>query len=469
MSALHRLSIGEASEAIGRGTLSPVELVESFVRRIEALDPTWRAFRTFTPERAIAQAREREAELAAGRSHGPLHGIPLALKDIYDTAGVLTTYGSALCADHVPGRDAGAWRQLAAAGAVLLGKLETHEFANGGPRRVSPAPYDLTALNPWNPKRYVGGSSSGSAVAVAARLCMGALGSDTGGSIRIPASYCGVVGLKPTYGLVSRTGVFPVSHALDHCGPLTWTVEDAAFLVDALAGYDPDDPASLQADPPRCIATLRDGIAGRRLGYARTWTEEIAAQPEVGHALEAALGVLQGLGAEIVEVSLPCLADITACNTVIVLAEAHAVHQQSLRAHADQYSEFTRDRLTLGACVAAADYVQAQRVRRKLRDAMHTGLTGIDALIAPMTASTAPDAEQAVSSYQKFFYLERPVPATAGTLLGMPSISQCCGFAGDGMPIAMQLLAEPGADSLLLRVAHAYEQATPWRDRLPVA
>ena len=300
---LHHLGVVEASRLIERRQVSPVELTQAFLGRIQSLDPQLSAFLLPTPEHALAQARAAEAEIGAGRRRGVLHGVPFALKDIFSTAGIRTTGHSLVRADAVPTQDAAAVARLHDAGGVLLGKLATHEFAHGGPSFDLPFP---PARNPWNPEHIPGGSSSGSGAAVAAGLVRMAMGSDTGGSIRGPAAYCGTVGLKPTYGLVSRRGVFPLSTTLDHCGPLSWTVEDSAVALQVIAGYDPLDPASVDLPVPDYRAGLRDGVEGLRIALPRHFYRDAEGlSPEVAASIDQAAETLSRLGAVVEEVTLP--------------------------------------------------------------------------------------------------------------------------------------------------------------------
>lgn len=465
----HVLTIREAACLIAAKEISPVELVRAFLDRIETLDPQLKAFIHVRRDDALDEAKTAETDILAGRYRGPLHGIPVALKDIIETKGVPTTAASRILENNVPTRDAAAWRRLKDAGAILLGKLETHEFASGGPRRVSNAPYDLRALNPWNPKRYAGGSSNGAAVAVAAGLCMGALGTCTGGSIRIPASYCGVFGFKPTYGRVSRHGIYPVSFSLDHCGPMTWTAEDSALVLSVIAGHEPGDAASIPEAPSDYAGQLAQRLDGLRVGYVRHFShEDVAVSCEINQAIDTALGVFGDLGADVGDVRLPSLAEFTACNTVIAMAEMATVHERNLHTRARDFSEYTRDRLLIGSCIRAADYIQAQRLRRQLADEFAAATTGIDVLVWASTPTTAPDAQLAASRMQKFFFLHAPVLSSPASLLGLPAAATCCGFDQEGLPIAMQIIGKPRDDAGVLRAAHAYERATPWRDRRPL-
>jgi len=456
-SAPHDLGIRACAARIERGELSPVELTEHFLDRIERLDPQLRSYARVTADLARDQARQARDEIRSGRYRGPLHGIPLALKDIIDTAGIATEAGSRLLRGRIPATDAAVWSRLREAGAVLLGKLHTHEFASGGPGRVSDGPYDFQALNPWNPRRYAGGSSNGAASAVAGGLCMGAVGTDTGGSIRIPASYCGVAGFKPGFGNVDTAGILPLSETLDHCGPLAWTADDAALLYDGMrAASAPRAPDAGDARP-----------RGMRIAYVRHFGIEAGAAAPVLRAVDAAAGRLRALGARVEEIALPPLALFTAVNSTLFLAEAYAVHEASLRRAADLYSMHCKARLFLGGCLSAADYIRAQQARRRLIAETAARMDGFDALVCVSTPGAAPDAQRAADETQKFFFLQAPVPCAPFNLLGAPAISICCGLDEDRMPLALQIAAPPGGDTAVLRVAAALEAALPPRPRPP--
>ena len=467
MRALHTLTIAEAARLIESRAVSPVELTRVFLDRIAALDATYRSYVRQRPEAALEDARAAESEIAAGRYRGPLHGIPVALKDIIDTAGIGTEAGSALLRGRVPAADARCWAGLRAAGAILLGKLETHEFAVGGPRFHADG--GVHAANPWNPRHYMGGSSSGPASAVAAGLCMGTVGTDTAGSIRVPAAYCGLFGLKPTYGLVGLGGVWPLSHSVDHCGPMTWTAEDAALMLAAMAGPDPADPASLGGPVPDYAAGLSEGLTGLRIGFARHWShEDLPADPQVNAALDAAAAAFTDLGAEVAALRLPGLAEMTACNTVIWLAEAFAAHRDGLRASWATHSPTLRARLALGALIPASDYVDAQRRRRILVAELAAALSGVDLVLAACVPTAAPALSAVAGPAHTFGVVSGPAFDAPFNLVGAPAASVCCGFDRDGLPLALQLAALPGRDAVVLRAAHAYERATPWRSRRPV-
>ncbi|MBR0659008.1 amidase [Neoroseomonas oryzicola] len=453
-------SLAEASRAIAAGSLSPVALTEQALARIAALDPSLNAFILVTADRARAAAAAAEAEIKAGRRRGPLHGIPYALKDIYDVAGLRTSCHSRQCLDHVADADAETTRRLEAAGMVLLGKLSTHEFARGGPTDVLPFP---NAKNPWDPARFAGGSSSGSGAAVAAGLVAMAMGSDTGGSIRLPAGYCGVVGLKPTYGLVSRRGIFPLSFTLDYAGPLTRSVEDCAMAVQALAGHDPGDPGSADEPIPDYLAALGAGISGLTIGRARAYDIESGVDAETMDALDAACDVLRGLGATVVDVALPSRLRGDAVTQGILLAEAFAIHQDWLRERPHLYGRVTRERLTMGAFVSGAEYVQAQRLRRVITAEVDAVLHGCDAILCAGTTGGAPllsDVDEGP------FRRQHPVTALFNAT-GHPAIVMPCGFAATGMPLSLSLVAPSFAEARLFRIADAYERATPWNKARP--
>lgn len=467
MKVLHTLTIAEAARLIESREVSPVELAQAFLDRIAALDGIYRSYVRQRPEATLEDARTAESEIVAGRYRGPLHGIPLALKDIIDTAGIGTEAGSALLRGRLPAADARCWAGLRAAGAILLGKLETHEFALGGPRFHEDG--GVHAANPWNPRHYMGGSSSGPASAVAAGLCMGAVGTDTAGSVRVPAAYCGLFGLKPTYGLVGLGGVWPLSHSLDHCGPMTWTAEDAALMLAAMAGHDPEDHTSLDGPVPDYAADLSEDLAGLRIGFARHWSrEDLPADAIVNAALDAAAAVFADLGAEMEELWLPGLAEMSACNTVIWLTEAFAIHRDGLRESWADYSPTLRARLALGALIPASDYLDAQRRRRILVADFTAALTGVDVVLTACVPTAAPALSAVAGPAHTFGVVADPAFDAPFNLVGAPAASVCCGFDRDGLPLALQLAALPGRDAVVLRAAHAYERATPWRSQRPV-
>jgi aspartyl-tRNA(Asn)/glutamyl-tRNA(Gln) amidotransferase subunit A len=452
--------LAEASAAIAAGTLSPVALTDQVLARIAALEPRLNAFITLTADRARAAAAAAEAEIREGRRRGPLHGIPYALKDIYDVAGIRTTAHSRLLLDNVAQANSDATERLEAAGMVLLGKLATHEFARGGVNDDLPFP---RAKNPWNPAYFAGGSSSGSGAAVASGMVGLAMGSDTGGSIRIPAAFCGAVGLKPTYGRLSRRGVVPLSFGLDHTGPLTRTVEDCALAMQALAGFGPRDPGSADRPVEDCTGRLRDGVRGLRIGHARGYAVEAAVGAEQMATMDAAAGVLPRLGAEVVEVPLPALRRFEAACWTILHAESFAVHQQDLRTRPELYGRTLRERLILGAFVTGPHYVQAQRLRRRLTQEVDTLFAGLDAILCAPAHGPAPLAAEADDNPWRH---QQPITA-AFNVTGHPALCLPAGFAANGLPLSLQIIGRSFEEAMVLRIGHAFEQATGWHARRP--
>jgi aspartyl-tRNA(Asn)/glutamyl-tRNA(Gln) amidotransferase subunit A len=454
-------TIAEASAALATGDVSPVELVESCLQRIETQDATLHSYVLTLPDAARAAAREAEAALRRGERKGPLHGIPIALKDIYETAGIRTTGHSRIKLDHVPAADATTTRKLAEAGTILLGKLATHEFAMGGPSFDLPFP---PARNPWNPACFTGGSSSGSGAAVAAGLALGTLGSDTGGSIRQPSAFCGLAGIKPSYGRVSRAGVLPLSFSLDNCGPMAWTSRDCALLLQAIAGADGGDPASVDLPVPDYAAALGGDLEGMRIGVPRGFYEaDPALHPEVKAAFDASLAALGDLGARVEEVRLSPLEDYHAACTVILLSEAFAIHEATLKTRWRDYGAYFRRRVMPGALISASDYVQATRLRRRLALEMDAALGTRTVLAFPTSLIPPPKIEEVPG----LAFLERASLTTPANVSGHPALSVCCGFTAAGLPIGLQLVGRRFDEATLLKVGDAYERATPWRQRRP--
>ncbi|MBL6081841.1 amidase [Belnapia sp. T18] len=455
------LTIAEAARGIAARDLSPVELTEAYLARIAAQDGVLRSFVRVTPEAALAAARQAEAAIMRGGLRGPLHGIPFALKDIFDSEGLPTTGHSARCLDTVATEDAEATARLKTAGAVPLGKLATHEFATGGPSWDLPFP---PARNPWDLTRFPGGSSSGSGVAVAAGLTPGAMGSDTGGSIRLPAAFCGTAGLKPSYGRVSKRGVLPLSYTLDNAGPLAWTVEDCAILLQAIAGHDPRDPASADLPVPDYRADLHAGIKGMRIGLVRHWYEaDRRASDATIAAMDAAVEVLRALGAEVREVTLHPLAAYQATMRVIGAAESFAIHADWLRSRPGDYGEVFRYRILPGALVTGPDYVQAQRVQRILVAEMRAALGEVDALLTATTWGEAP----VMAEMRAEANFAAPPLTNPWNVAQLPCLALCCGFGPGGLPLSLQFATRPFGEALLLRIGQTYEAATPWRARRP--
>ena len=453
-------SLAEASAGIAAGTLSPVALTEAALARIAAVDPKLNAFITITADRARRAAAAAEAEIKAGKKRGPLHGVPYALKDIYDVAGVRTTAHSKLLIDNVAREDAASTARLEAAGMVLLGKLSTHEFARGGPTDVLPFP---NAKNPWNTAHFAGGSSSGSAVAVASGMVGLAMGSDTGGSIRLPATFCGLVGMKATYGVISRRGVVPLSFTLDHAGPLTRTVEDCALAMQVLAGYDPGDPGSAREPVPYYSADLQKGVAGLTIGRARAYDIEAGVDAEMMAAVDAAAEKWRALGAKIVDVVLPSKQRMDACIQTILLAEGFAIHGEWLRTRPQDYGRVTRERLMMGAFVTGGEYVQAQRLRRIITAEVDAVLAGCDAILCAGNPTAAPrvvDVDE--GPFRRSHPITGPFNAT-----GHPGLALPCGFGASGLPLGLQLIGRSYGEAMLLRIAQAYEQAAGWLARRP--
>jgi aspartyl-tRNA(Asn)/glutamyl-tRNA(Gln) amidotransferase subunit A len=458
---LHFLSIAEAARLIERRALSPVELTRAFLDRIAAIDAQLNAYLLVTADQALAQARTAEAEIIAGRYRGAMHGIPFSLKDIYCTSGIRTTSHSRTRADYVPDFDATTVAKLHAAGAVLLGKLATHEFAHGGPSFDLPWP---PARNPWNRDHITGGSSSGSGASVAAGLAMGALGSDTGGSIRNPAALCGIVGLKPTYGLVSRSGVYTNSFSYDTAGPMTWTVEDCAIMLQAIAGHDAKDPASADRPLPDYRAALTGSIKGMRIGVLRAMFEQdVATPPPTKAALEVAFDVLRNLGATLEDVRIRPAQDYYDVKVTGAESELYAVHEPVLRQRLGDFGEDFLGRSLGALLITGPDYVQSSRWRRGMIAEMAPVYAKYDVLL---TAGPGPASR--FETWRTIHFWQKGSVTTPFNVLGGPALAQCIGFTAEGLPLSMQIAGRPFDDATVLRVAHAYEAATPWRARRPM-
>ena len=457
---LHDLSIAELSDRIAARRLSPVELIDTLIQRVEQYDPQTRAFVTPTFDLARRQAREAEAALAAGASRGPLHGIPFALKDIYDTRGILTSGHSRVFIDRIPAEDATATRKLHEAGGVLMGKLATHEMAHAGPSFDLPWP---PARNPWNLAHFTGGSSTGSGAAVAAGLVPVALGSDTGGSIRGPASHCGVVGLMPTFGLVSRAGVITNSYTFDHCGPLARTVEDCALVLQALAGYDPRDAGSRRRSIPDYRQALGTDLRGLRIGVLRHhWEEDLPASEDVRRAMDAAVDVLRRLGAQLEEVRVRPLGQYFDVKIIIAESEIFSVHQKNLVARPKDFGADFRSRAFPSVLFTASDYVQATREHRRMMVEMEPLYERFDAFV---TAGMG-EAPR-LADYRSVSFWQKPSLLTAWNVTGQPVLALPNGFGRNGLPLGMQIVGRPFEESTILKVGHAYERATEWHRRRP--
>jgi aspartyl-tRNA(Asn)/glutamyl-tRNA(Gln) amidotransferase subunit A len=453
-------TLAEAGRQIADGEVSPVDLTELALSRAAALNPRLDAFIEITADRARAAAKRAEREIAGGRRRGPLHGIPYGLKDIYDAAGLRTTAHSRLLLDNIAAADAETTARLEAAGMILVGKLATHEFATGGPAFDLPFP---PACNPWNTAHFTGGSSSGSGAAVASGIVALAMGSDTGGSIRLPAAYCGTVGLKPTYGRVSRRGVVPLCFSLDTTGPLTRTVEDAALALQVLAGHDPRDAGSADVPVPDYGAGLRRGVVGLRVGYARRFNEDAHVGAEQAAALDRTAEVLKSLGAELIEVELPPNDHFQACARAISHSESFAIHAEDLRRRPELYARVTRERLTLGAFVTARQYVQAQRLRRILTNKVDALFERCDVLLSAIIPGPAPTLEETDTNPWR-----NPQPlASVFNITGQPAMAMPCGFAANGLPLSAQFIGRAFDEATVLRIGHAYEQAAGWVKKHP--
>ena len=459
MSAI--LTIAEAARLIAAKKLSPVELAKTHLDRIRRLDPALNAFLLVTEDRALVDAKAAEARQMSGALRGRLDGIPIAHKDIYNTAGIRTTAHSKLLEHNVPTRDAHTVKKWADAGTVMLGKLSTHEFAFGGPSFDLPWP---PARNPWNRDHFTAGSSSGTGAAVAAGLILGGTGSDTGGSIRGPAALCGIAGIKPTYGLSSRSGILPLAFSLDHAGPMAWTAEDCALLLQGMAGPDPEDPASVDRPVPDFTAELGKSGKGLRIGVVRHFFEQDHRASDATRAgIDAALDFFRKEGAEVRDITLSSAADYHAVGYLIMVTEAFTLHGPWMRERFMDYGELFRDRVSLAATVSGPDMIQATRRRRVLCREMATAMEDLDIIISASQPGEAPR----IDSVPKWTNMEKPSFTMPFNVTGFPAISICTGFGEGGLPVAVQLAGKPFTEPTLFRAAHAYETATKWRAARP--
>ena len=466
---LTRLLVSRLSALIERREVSPVEVTEAYLRHIDETEPRLNAFITRMDDRATESARHAEAEIMRGGYRGPLHGVPVGLKDLFHTRGVRTTSGSAIDRDFVPDEDSAVTERFAAAGAIVVGKLHMTELAFDGTslnRHYGPA------RNPWDTERMAGGSSSGSGVAVAAGQAALAVGTDTGGSVRVPAALCGVTGLKPTFGLISRYGATPLSWSMDHVGPLARSVLDSALALNALAGHDPRDPASLRVQPRDYAAGLErgtEGAAGTRVGVVESFGWDLT-EPGVKTAFDSAMARLGTLGVDVKPAVTPELALVNAAGSVVQTAEAAALHRARVLSRGREMDQAIRRRIESGLFIPAEAYLHAQRVRAMLRRELLSTLEEVDLLASPTTAIAAPRLEQ-----QSVMIQGREVHIREGLLritrvfsaVGLPAISVPCGFTEDGLPVGLQLVGKPLSEPLLLRVAHAYQASTEWHTRFP--
>ena len=462
----HYLSIIEAATLIESKELSPVELVAAHLERIEQTDDRLNSFITLLADEATVAASAAEAEIMSGDYRGHLHGIPIGLKDLYYTKGIRTTVGSKIMRDFVPDYDAAVTERFRDAGAVLMGKLQMHEFALGA---TSENPHDGPARNPWDTTRITGGSSGGSGSAVASGQCMAALGSDTGGSVRIPASACGIVGLKPTFGRVSRYGVFPLANSLDTVGPMTRTVRDTAIVMNAIAGYDERDQSSADHPDEDFTRLLGRDLSGLRIGVPQDYFYDMIDE-EVTEAARRAAEVLEGMGAHVEECSIPALNDSISISGTILLTEAAEIHLDNLRERPDDFDSDVRGRLEEGAMTPAVSYIAAQRARAEFNRAIAEAMQTYDILLAPTTALGAPKLGNRVvdvGGAQEAKLAIMPRLTRPHNICGIPTVSVPCGFTAEGLPIGIQLAARAFEDALALQVAYAYEQATDWHRQHP--
>jgi aspartyl-tRNA(Asn)/glutamyl-tRNA(Gln) amidotransferase subunit A len=455
-----RRTIQQLSQEIRKKSISPVELTRDCLAGIDKVNPKLNAFITVLADSALADARRAEQEIHSGNYRGPLHGIPIGLKDLIDTAGTRTTAASAQFKDRIPEEDAEVVRRLRAAGAIILGKQNLHEFAYGGSSMIS---FFGEIHNPWDTSRVPGGSSGGSAASVAAGLGFAAIGTDTGGSVREPAAFCGIVGIKPTYGRVSARGVVPLSWSLDHIGPLTNSVEDAALLLDILAGYDPGDPSSIDV-PAGDFASHLDRFPNKlRIGVPRAFFfDEL--HPDVAQATESAIKVFAGLHAEIRDVKL----DVPADRTVLT-SEAWAYHEPLVTRSPELYQPATLARIQSGANTSAAVALRARRALEARRHAIRAIFEEVDILLTPTTPIPPPTISDLKAHPDQLRPAELLMLRNTRPFneWGIPAISVPCGFTKDGLPIGLQLAAAPWREDFVLQVAHAYEQTTEWHMKMP--
>jgi aspartyl-tRNA(Asn)/glutamyl-tRNA(Gln) amidotransferase subunit A len=457
-------SLSDIAEQIRRKDVSPVEVTRAVLDRLERLNPRLNAFMANLGEQALASARQAEQEIASGQPRGPLHGVPLALKDIFAMRGVPMTAGSKVLGTLAPDYDATVVARLRAAGAIFVGTLQLYEFATGAVLN----PHYGPTHNPWQLDHTTGGSSTGSGAAVAAGIVYGSLGTDTGGSVRIPAALCGLVGLKPTYGRVSRHGVVPLSWSLDHVGPLTRTVRDTALLLSVISGHDPKDATTSRLPVPDYVAALTGRVEGLRVGVPREFFFE-ALDADVQQAVDQAVDQLAALGARVSEVAWASIRQAPALYA-ISLAEGAAAHEEWIRTRADYYGADVRERMRQGLLVPAAAYLKAQRLRAVVVRDLERTLREVDVLVTPTSPIPAPKLDAGPGE------IGAPLGALRSTLrrltqpfniTGSPAVSVPCGFAHDGLPIGLQLIGHPFDEARLLNLAYAYEQSVPWKDRHP--
>ena len=463
------LSATELADLLRAGEVSPVEATEAYLARIEQVDPALNSYITVTAEQALAEARQAESEIAAGKYRGPLHGVPVAVKDQFCTHGVQTTGGSEILRDYVPDYDATVMAKLKEAGAVLLGKLNMSEFAMGD---AFHHPYGRPR-NPWDLSRNPGTSSSGSGAATAAFLCATSLGEDTAGSIRGPAAFCGLVGIRPTWGLVSRYGMLASTWSMDAAGPISRTVRDCAVTLEAIAGYDPNDPYTRNAPVPNYLEGIDAGIQGLRVGVISDRINADGVEPDVREAVNRAVAHMGELGAVAEEVSIPLIAQSAAVSTTLIYTDATAVHRKGLEHHPEKYDYNNRVRLLTGALIPAQAHHKANRLRHMLRDQVLQALERVDVLVLPTSSVQATpiptEAGMARNGKEEFLTMlgGRRTYTTPSNLAGVPGLSINCGFTSDGLPVGLQMVGRPYGEPTLFRAAYVYEQATDWHTRRP--
>jgi|SRR5579875_277215 len=460
------LSIAEVSQLLSRKEISPLMLVKAYFKRIEKFDKAINSYITILAERAISDAQRAEQEIVSGNWRGPLHGVPIALKDLFNVCGVATTGGSRLFAGRIAKEDAACVTGLWKAGAIILGKTNMHELAYGATNEDSASG---PTHNPWALDRIPGGSSGGSAAAISADLCAGATGSDTGGSIRVPSALCGVVGLKPTFGRISRRGLIPLSFTMDHAGPITKVVKDAAFMLEAMATYDAVDPGSVKRPVPGFTASIGDGIKGLKIGLDPKWAL-VNLEPDVQAAFEAALDVLRSLGSEVVEVSLPRISEGFEAGITMLACEATALYERDLKSRPQDFFPQVRDRLLKGFDLRGIDYARARETGDFIRRGLENALETVNLLVTPTCGITA--TKLGLDTVVVGGKERSPLGALSWftrvfNVTGLPAITVPCGFSRAGLPIGLQFAGPAWDEALVLRAAFAYEQATDWNRARP--
>ena len=460
---LHYMTITQVAALIKSRDVSPVEVTHAMLERIDSLDGHLKSYATVMSDHAIASAQRAEREIAAGEYRGPLHGVPIAVKDLCFTNGVRTMGGAKVYMEHVPNFDSTVVERLESAGAVLLGKLNLTEGAMGGYNPALQIP-----LNPWNNNRWAGSSSSGSGSATAAGLCFGSLGSDTGGSIRFPAAACGIVGLKPTWGRVSRYGVLALAESLDHVGPMTRSSADSAIMLQAIAGYDPNDPTSLSDPVPDMLADIQSGVSGIRIGLDERHISD-GVDPELTQAVLDGVKVMESLGAQIVHINMPDIDKYISAWPVLCSSEAVAAHRENYPSRRDDYGPWFRGWLDMGASKSAADYAEANNMRAECNGLVREAFKDIDVMACPSTIGPA----YPVTTESNY----GPMDSRRGTAFqrytvpydfnGAPTLSTPCGLSSDGLPLSLQFVGKRLSEPLLCKIGHAYEQATEWSQLHP--